>query len=404
MNSNQSNIILKPHASILHYTTGIETALYNESYEMDYIITATPLPATLIKLLEIDINKVHKQMIDANIVGTFNYISLLDFHYFIHAFLSEDDHFQGLLVLGPMKSHQRKQENDLAFMSRNNLSIEDYNQFKSFEGSLPTLMPIQTQYYKQLIDLVCTKTYYADQAPILEDARPVNYNMPVEPITTHHPFALEKQLGQLIFSEDQAGLEVIAEAFSQYPKPILAPNDPLRSAKNFFISTVNSYVRFAIEAGLNSEIAFTYCDHCINQCELCRSINQVDNLTTEMIVTLKTLVKEHDRANYSSPVALTKAYIDNNIAEALTLSQVAKATGYSPKYLSEVFVKETGVTFKTYLNEKKLEMAKSLLLNTSNTILDVCTYLGYCNQSYFTKIFKSYTGFSPSKFIKQHKE
>lgn len=398
----KSTIILKPHVSVLHYTTGIKTTLYNTQYQVEYHISAKSIPESLSDLMRIDIRAIHQQMIDANIETTFSYISDLGFHYFICPLKSEAGFFQGLIVLGPMRTEQKNQDTDLAFMSRYKVSINEYNKFKAYEQALPQLMPIQIQYFEQLVAMVSSQAHYKDKPPILEEAKSITYNKPAEPIATHHPFALEKQLGQLLFSDDIDSLEVVAEAFSQYPRPILAPNDPLRSSKNFFISTVNLYTRFAIESGLNSEMAFSYCDYYINQCELCRSIKAVDHLTTDMIVTLKALVKEHDRANYSSPVALSKAYIDNNIAKALTLSQVAEATGYSAKYLSEVFVKETGVTFKTYLNEKKLEMAKSLLLNPSNSIVDVCTYLGYCNQSYFTKIFKSYTGFSPSKFIKQH--
>jgi two-component system response regulator YesN len=96
-------------------------------------------------------------------------------------------------------------------------------------------------------------------------------------------------------------------------------------------------------------------------------------------------------------------YIDKHITDNITLSDVARTIGYSSKYLSEVFAKETDTTFKSYVMDKKLEVAKSLLLNPKNSILDICDYLGFCNQSYFSKMFKKNTGSSPSAFIKHHR-
>lgn len=307
--------------------------------------------------------------------------------------------------MGPVHLKDTSQSHELAFMSKYNLSITEYNQFNDYLQSQPIISALQEQYYNALLKIICKLKFDINTvSPITAEAHElIAYTPPIIPECFHHNYALEKQLGQRLFTDDQVSLESLANDFSTYPRPILAVNNPLRSEQNLYITTVSTYARFAIEAGLSSETAFSYCDYFIQQVEDCTSISQVNDLLMNMVRTYKTLVRENNRSIYSSPVGLAKDFIDQHITETISLVEVADTIGYSAKYLSEIFVKETDITFKSYINDKKMEIAKSLLLNPKNSILDVCHYLGYCNQSYFSKIFKKNTGTSPSAFIKHHR-
>jgi YesN/AraC family two-component response regulator len=309
-----------------------------------------------------------------------------------------------MIAMGPVRIANDTSENQLAFMTKQDLSINEYTAYNKYKEQLSIVSPIQIQYYNHLLHISTHHTFDLSTAPILVEPRSEISSIPVlQPERFHHSYALEKQLGQNLFTDNIQVLENIAEIFSAYPKPILAHNNPLRSEKNFFISTVNVYARFAIEAGLSAETAFSYCDYFIQEAEVLSNIGNVEQLTFRMISTYKNLVKEHKNATFSNPVSLSMDYIDKHITDNITLSDVARTIGYSSKYLSEVFAKETDTTFKSYVMDKKLEVAKSLLLNPKNSILDICDYLGFCNQSYFSKMFKKNTGSSPSAFIKHHR-
>lgn len=55
-----------------------------------------------------------------------------------------------------------------------------------------------------------------------------------------------------------------------------------------------------------------------------------------------------------------------------------------------------GTTFNSYLGELRVSKSKALLLTTDATIVEVCEQSGFEDQSYFTKVFKKYTGVTPA--------
>jgi transcriptional regulator GlxA family with amidase domain len=62
-----------------------------------------------------------------------------------------------------------------------------------------------------------------------------------------------------------------------------------------------------------------------------------------------------------------------------------------------------GENLSAYLNRLRVEKAASMLLETDLPINGISTACGFEDQSWFSKIFKSYTGFSPNKFREQGK-
>ncbi|MEB8823047.1 helix-turn-helix transcriptional regulator [Bacillus cereus] len=77
-------------------------------------------------------------------------------------------------------------------------------------------------------------------------------------------------------------------------------------------------------------------------------------------------------------------------------------TNKNPMYLSTLFKKEVGMTLSEYIQREKVEEAKKLLTLTNYSLLEVSTFLNFNNQSYFTKIFKKYTEFTPKQYRNQH--
>ena len=85
------------------------------------------------------------------------------------------------------------------------------------------------------------------------------------------------------------------------------------------------------------------------------------------------------------------------------LSQVKVADTFkiSTYTLSRLFKNQVGIGFAEYVNSKRLEYAKDLLLTTSCSIKEVAQQSGYASESYFGRIFKATYGSSPSAFREQ---
>jgi two-component system response regulator YesN len=65
---------------------------------------------------------------------------------------------------------------------------------------------------------------------------------------------------------------------------------------------------------------------------------------------------------------------------------------------SRLFRKETGETFIEYVTKTKMERAKELLDQTDYPVNKICELVGYENQSYFIKTFKTYSGTTPVEY------
>ncbi|WP_410770451.1 response regulator [Fontibacillus sp. BL9] len=91
-------------------------------------------------------------------------------------------------------------------------------------------------------------------------------------------------------------------------------------------------------------------------------------------------------------------YVDREYKNKLQLQDLAKHFHMNATYLGQLFKKETGKPFNEYLNEKRIEEAKSLLKRTQIKISDVALQVGYPNTDYFISKFKSSTGMLPSAY------
>lgn len=91
-------------------------------------------------------------------------------------------------------------------------------------------------------------------------------------------------------------------------------------------------------------------------------------------------------------------YITRNYSSVITLENVAEHVHLNPAYFSTLFKRQSGFSFKEYLNLVRIEEAKRLLANTDYPILDIAIATGFESQSYFTKVFKKYTGLTPKQY------
>ena len=69
------------------------------------------------------------------------------------------------------------------------------------------------------------------------------------------------------------------------------------------------------------------------------------------------------------------------------------------KIFSYKFKRQLGTSPRNFINQQKIEQAKILLLEKMS-ITDVAMYLGFTSSSYFSTVFKKFTLYTPSEYIK----
>lgn len=95
-----------------------------------------------------------------------------------------------------------------------------------------------------------------------------------------------------------------------------------------------------------------------------------------------------------------KRYIDSNFSDDITLDSLAKMAHLNKYYLIHVFTKYYGFSPISYLNEKRIQSSKELLLSTNHTIAEVAQLSGFSSQSYFAQSFRKACGMTAGKYRK----
>lgn len=99
-------------------------------------------------------------------------------------------------------------------------------------------------------------------------------------------------------------------------------------------------------------------------------------------------------------VRQTLAYVDNHFREPVTLDDIAERIGMSRFHLSRLFNRHTGKSFRMYLNQKRIAAAKELMNTEDVNVSEAGFAVGYNDLSYFSRVFRSIEGISPSAFRK----
>ena len=97
-------------------------------------------------------------------------------------------------------------------------------------------------------------------------------------------------------------------------------------------------------------------------------------------------------------------YLQEHMAEDVSLSVLAEEFHLNPQYISQLFKSEIGVGFLAYLTGIRMERAKKLLLTTDLPVADVAEQSGYADYRVFSKVFKKSEGVTPSQYRRDFRE
>ncbi|MDR0718945.1 MAG: helix-turn-helix domain-containing protein [Treponema sp.] len=101
---------------------------------------------------------------------------------------------------------------------------------------------------------------------------------------------------------------------------------------------------------------------------------------------------------HASAIKKTERYIWENLSRKLSLKEIAAVSGLSGPYFSTIFKEEMGENVSCYINRLRVERACALLTETDMTLSMIADSCGFEDQSWFTKVFRTYTGISPGRY------
>lgn len=134
---------------------------------------------------------------------------------------------------------------------------------------------------------------------------------------------------------------------------------------------------------------------------------QCSALLYQFLLEIHRYVNLQSSPNESSKIHQLKPvidYIDNNFEKEIELKSLAEVINLSPQYLCRLFKECFNMRPFEYLARKRIQEAKTLLLETYENINDIAVKVGYNDCSYFCAVFKRHEMLSPAEFRALHKK
>ena len=139
----------------------------------------------------------------------------------------------------------------------------------------------------------------------------------------------------------------------------------------------------------------------IESLESCHNFMQVSMVLKKCLMEFATLthgILEYNRSDYSPLVNRCINRILERMPEKMTLTELSEILHVTPKYLSTLFNRDTGMSLTDFMQDIRINEAKYLLSYSDMNYPDISNQLCYGSQSYFNQVFKKKTGLTPREY------
>ncbi len=93
-------------------------------------------------------------------------------------------------------------------------------------------------------------------------------------------------------------------------------------------------------------------------------------------------------------------YVADHLGQPLSIPEIAEVLHLNPQYMMRLFKKEMGCSILQYITSRRISLAVRYLEETAIPVSDVSMLCGFDNDSYFSRIFKRFTGETPASYRK----
>jgi len=139
--------------------------------------------------------------------------------------------------------------------------------------------------------------------------------------------------------------------------------------------------------------------------DLERSKNEKDSLYSALLKKsknieriLKSLQKDNAKPEPKDIIQDLVEYLDTNYQDRYDRKELSLKFNLNEDYMGQIFKKVTGTNISNYLNNRRIDAAKELLIDTDAKIIDIAYHVGFDNLTHFHRQFKKQTGRTPNEY------
>lgn len=212
-----------------------------------------------------------------------------------------------------------------------------------------------------------------------------------------HPYPYEKEKELIYKVKSGSANEANAILNDLLGYVLFSQGNSLDSVKTRALELCALLSRAAIEGGAPTDSILKLNNHFLKNLQQITTMDTLCLKLQEIVDTFSENMFHYIPSKNNELIRRAMAYIYEHFNSPLTLEDTARSVHLHPSYFSSLFKQSTGSSFKEYLNMIRIEESKRLLSNTDFSIIDIASAVGFEDQSYFSKVFKKYTGLTPTQ-------
>lgn len=316
------------------------------------------------------------------------------------------------IAIGPYTNYILENNDILKILKQNNLDLKHQFSFREFYSSIPVILePVivrvfnniakyiyrsETNYLVELLDAsfnsVHTKEIFIEEQP------DISLTMKI----LEERYQMENKLLEAVRTGNRRdALSYLTKITLNSSGPYMLPK--IEDIRNKCIM-LNTLYRKAVEDAYVHPIYLDEISRKYNiKIQEIKNISVLENTIINMTREYCDLVLTKSLKDYSPIIRSTINYINLNINNKISLSEIAESINVNDSYLSNYFKNEMRITLTEYINEEKIRKACTLLESTNLQIQDIAYSVGFYDVNYFTKLFKKITALTPSKYRTNYK-
>nr|WP_242965969.1 AraC family transcriptional regulator [Clostridium chromiireducens] len=190
----------------------------------------------------------------------------------------------------------------------------------------------------------------------------------------------------------------ILEIVTQKHLAEISDEIPIQDKKNDLIIWNAMYTRQIVENGILTRYLHPVYNKFYDLIPTLNTLQSLQDLEIQMIDTYINLLINDVEVKDNFVINRILKHLHLNIESQISLKQLSSDLNLSEGYISDCFKKHMGITIMKYAKKIRIDRAKVLLVTTTNSILEISLTLGFHDQSHFHKVFKYFTGVSPSEY------
>ncbi|HYE10120.1 MAG TPA: response regulator [Patescibacteria group bacterium] len=244
--------------------------------------------------------------------------------------------------------------------------------------------------YKECLNILRNKVFYEKNCIIyLEDIK-------ADSSSEGYPLEHErKYIEALKFAEHERAVEILKKIIDRVVS--ISNQDPM-VFKSLILEFTVAVARSLSDAGMPGLSDSFPGKGIYNKLNSLDNIGDVRDFLIEYTGSIADYFDKRNIPGCRKIINEIKLHIHNNYFTNISLRQIANEFFMNESYLSDLFKKETGVSFTSYLTKERMEKAKELLKQGDLKIYDISEMVGYSNPRYFNSVFKKYAGLTPFEY------